>query len=117
MQNYTISLTPIEQPTVQQPQPQMIHPDIVRCQCVAILAEARVKETHVFLGGLAEIRMALNMPSVTETDAGIGDRQPLQPMFDELDIKRLRERYITLLDRYCRYAEFQESQIVIPKAQ
>ena len=66
----------------------------------------RLNETELYIRGLIEIRNALNYPSVKDGDSGLGERPPLQAIFDQdIDAPRLKERYFDLLDRYMRYTK------------
>jgi len=113
--NYTLSF-PVQQDSPQQnhqqQQPsvsvadQQLQRRIIETDLAFRNSITRLNEIESYMRGLNEIRTALNYPSVKEGDAGLGDRPPLQAIFDEkIDAPRLRERYFTLLDRYLRYTE------------
>lgn len=72
-------------------------------QNVMMFSQARVNEAQLHLMGLAEIRMALNFPMVSDGDSGLGERTKLEPMFDSMDRPRLTKRYFSLLDQYLGY--------------
>lgn len=100
MEKYIIPF-PNEPTQPQQPvQPQQLSSDerTLRVQLGNIQGHTRLLEAQVFLNGLGEIRTALNWPAVSEGDAGLSERPKLQPMFDEVDVGRLRQRYFEILD-------------------
>lgn len=80
---------------------------IRRVQCGNIIGHTRLLEAQMFLNGLGEIRMALNLPSVSDKDAGLGERQPLQPMFDGDGVEELRGQYLKLLRSFIKYSDVQ----------
>jgi len=116
METYNYSATLGGKPPEQQPQPPMqmiqMHPDLIRVQCINAAAEARLKESHLWLNGLAEIRCALNMPSVSDNGSPLGERQPLEKMFDEAQVMQLRDRYLAMLEGFIRYIDHQEEQLI-----
>ena len=67
-------------------------------------ALARINEGIILLNGLAEIRMALNIPSVAEDDTGNGERPALRPMFEPEQIAILQKSYLSMSERYHRFA-------------
>lgn len=82
-----------------------VNAKLAEAQTIVIGSHARLNEAQLFLNGLAELRMALGSPSVSEGDSGIGDRAKLQPMFDDIGLGQLRKRYMKLFDRYMMYTE------------
>lgn len=109
MEKYISTLTledkpkPHEQEQVQFSSDEMIR----RVQCGNIIGHTRLLEAQMFLNGLGEIRMALNLPSVSDKDAGLGERQPLQPMFDSDGVEELRGQYLKLLRSFIKYSDVQ----------
>lgn len=53
-----------------------------------------------YLFPLAEMRLAMSQGQFKDSDTGIGERTPVEPMFEELDRKRLQKRYLLVLDHY-----------------
>lgn len=101
MEKYTFPLTlNTQQPQSEPIQPQQLSSDerTLRVQLGNIQANTRLLEEQIFLNGLGEIRTALNWPSVQDGDIGVSERPKLQPMFDEVDVGRLRQRYFEILD-------------------
>lgn len=99
----------VDPPPERKEPPQFSSDEMVRrIQCGNIMANTRLLEAQVFINGLQEIRTALNLPQVTKNDNGLGERPPLEPLFDEIGVGQLQQRYLTLLDRYLHYTEVQE---------
>ena len=77
--------------------------EFLKHQCLHILVSARTMEHNYYLMGLAEIRNALAYGKAKVNDTAFGERTPVEPLFDEIDIGRLRERYMELLKRFMEY--------------
>lgn len=85
-EKYIIPFT-IDPPADRKEPPQFSPDEMVRrIQCGNIMANTRLLEAQVFLNGLQEIRTALNLPQVTKNDNGLGERPPLEPLFDEIGV-------------------------------
>lgn len=111
---YGYTLLPEQQPQ-QQPQQRQLQPVNIQvpievhiaqiaAQTRQIDAIARINESFIILNGMAEIRMALNIPSVAENDSGTSERAPLKPMFEPEQVTRLQEAYMRLSERYYKFA-------------
>lgn len=111
---YTISLNPDQPKQPEQPQQLASDERTLRVQLGNIQGHTRLLEAQVFLNGLNEIRTALNWPAISEGDAGLSERPKLQPMFDETDVGRLRQRYFQVLDLYQAYLAAQAG-VLTPK--
>lgn len=100
MEKYIIPFTLDNRQQSEPSPPQQLSSDerSLRVQLGNIQGHTRLLEAQVFLSGLNEIRTALNWPAVSEGDAGLSERPRLQPMFDETDVGRLRQRYFQVLD-------------------
>lgn len=115
MDKYIQTLTLNEPSKSEQPvQPQQLSSDerALRVQLGNIIGHTRLLEAQIFLNGLGEIRTALNWPAVSEGDAGLSERPRLQPMFDETDVGRLRQRYFQVLDLYQAYLAAQAAVLM-----
>jgi hypothetical protein len=77
-------------------------------------AIARTQQCQIFMNLLAEIRMALNLPKVSESDSGIGDRAKLEPMFGEDHLNEIRLAYLETLNRLMQYQKH-TLDMLIPK--
>lgn len=103
---------PPDQPTPNQQQP--AQPQIVALPTEVLIeqvmanvrnihAMARINESIILLNGMAEIRMALNIPSVADGDIGSSERVPLKPMFEQDQIAQLQAAYLSLSERYHKF--------------
>lgn len=107
--NYNLTLTQKDEKGEPRPVQQINNPqlmeEIIKADLVQKNANTRLLETELFLRGMQEIRMALNWGSVQEGDAGVTERTPAQPMFDEINRGRLQQRYFILFDRFLAYTK------------
>lgn len=81
--------------------PQMIA-EIHNAKIRSIYSATRLTESDLVLRGLTEIRMALNVGSITvaSDDKGSTERPPLEPAFDEINRGKLQNAYLALTERY-----------------
>jgi hypothetical protein len=103
-------------------QPQIIGqipPELVIGQMVAqirnMTAQARFNESVVLLNGMAEIRAALNIPSVSNDDTGLSERVPLKPMFEPEQMKTLQIAYLAFSEKYLSFANHALTEMEVIK--
>jgi hypothetical protein len=72
-------------------------------------AQTVLQKLQPYMNIMAEIRVALNFPMVADNQMGM-EKVALEKMWDELDIKRLRARYFSAMDKY-----FEEANIKLPQ--
>ncbi len=77
----------------------------VEARTRSINAQARIQETLILLNGMAEIRFALNIPSVAENDTGQSERAPLKPMFEPEQVAQLQHGYIRMMEKYFKFTD------------
>lgn len=73
-----------------------------------LYAEARLKESHMVLSYMREIRSALDTNSLTvaEGDGGATARPPLIPAFDDINRGKLQSAYLRLAERAINHVDF-----------
>lgn len=115
MYGYTLLPNPNQQQP-QQPQPGAIQitdgkipTDVIIEQIVAqtrqINAQSRIQESLILLNAMAEIRFALNIPSVADNDTGQSERAPLKPMFDPDRVEQLQHGYTRMMEKYFKFVD------------
>jgi hypothetical protein len=66
-------------------------------------AQAIMAQAQILLNGMAELRMALHMPSVDEDQNAVTEKTTLKPMFTEDHVQNIQINYMVL---YKKYEEF-----------
>lgn len=122
--SYNIYPNPNEQHPQDQHQPQVLPVDksvgnkLVEAQSRNIEAIARINEAQaktaeaqaimaqaqILLNGMAELRMALHMPSVDEDQNAVTEKTTLKPMFTEDHVQNIQINYMVLYKKYEEFA-------------
>jgi hypothetical protein len=99
-------------PFMQQPEPEERIPmdaemvkEMQRAKLRNMHANARMQETRVLLGGLEEMRHALQLFGIAEGDRGSTERPPFETAFYEENKGKLQNAYLRLTERYLNYCE------------
>lgn len=75
-------------------------------------ASARMAEAQILLNGMAELRMALHFPAISEEQNAVTEKTNLKPLFKEELVDQLQLHY---MQAYKRYEDFTKETLELYK--
>lgn len=77
---------------------------LARAQAASAEAAVKMNQAQILLNGMAELRLALHIPTVDPVQSGVGEATKLLPMFDNDQVEALRLHYLNAFQKYETFA-------------